>query len=254
MPAKPGAVGEYLATVTGPNRSALETLVKRIRAAAPDAVEGVSYGMPAFLVDGKGVAAFLAAAGHLSYFPMSGRVVAALADELKGFSTSKGTIRFTPEKPLPAKLVKKLVHARLAELRGAKPKGKSSITDPAVEQFLKELDHPLTADYVAVRKLILGIDPSIGEGIKWNAPSFRTADYFATLFLRKRDAVQFIFHTGAKAKGLNLKDKKIPDPDGLVEWLAKDRCMVTLGAGKELKANRKEFEAFVRAWISHLPG
>src|SRR5262245_23533345 len=116
MPAKPGAVAAYLAGVSGADRAALEALFGHVRAAAPDAVEGVSYGMPAFLVSGKAVAGFIAAADHLSYFPMSGKVVAALAKDLKRFDTSKGTIRFSPEKPLSATLVKKLVRARLAEI------------------------------------------------------------------------------------------------------------------------------------------
>jgi uncharacterized protein YdhG (YjbR/CyaY superfamily) len=138
MPAKPGAVAEYLAGISGEKRAALEDLCAAIRAAAPDALEGVSYGMPAFLVNGKAIAGFIAAANHLSYFPMSGRVVAALAKDLKRFDTSKGTIRFTPEKPLSAALVKKLVRARLAELqasqsrkRSTKSKAPTSFVTPA---------------------------------------------------------------------------------------------------------------------------
>jgi uncharacterized protein YdhG (YjbR/CyaY superfamily) len=130
MPAKPGAVAEYLAGISGEKRAALEDICAAIRAAAPDAVEGVSYGMPAFLVNGKAFAGFIAAAKHLSYFPMSGRVVAALAKDLKRFDASKGTIRFTPEKPLSAALVKKLVRARLAELPLAQSRKKSAKSNP----------------------------------------------------------------------------------------------------------------------------
>jgi uncharacterized protein YdhG (YjbR/CyaY superfamily) len=133
MPTKPGVVAEFLAGLTGTDRAALVKVCAAVRAAAQDAVEGVSYGMPAFLVNGKAVAGFIAAANHLSYFPMSGRVVAALADELKGFDTSKGTIRFTPEKPLSAALVKQLVRTRMAELRavnGRKKKGAGKTTGP----------------------------------------------------------------------------------------------------------------------------
>jgi uncharacterized protein YdhG (YjbR/CyaY superfamily) len=124
MPAKPGAVAEYLACIAGEKRAALGDLCAAIRAAAPDAVEGVSYGMPAFLVNGKAIAGFIAAANHLSYFPMSGRVVAALAKDLKRFDASKGTIRFTPEKPLSAALVKKLIRARLAEIQASQSRKK----------------------------------------------------------------------------------------------------------------------------------
>jgi uncharacterized protein YdhG (YjbR/CyaY superfamily) len=126
MPAKPGAVAEYLAGIPGEKRAALEDLCAAIRIAAPDAVEGVSYGMPAFLVNGKAIAGFIVAANHLSYFPMSGRVVAAMAKDLKRFDTSKGTIRFRPEKPLSAALVKKLVRARLAEIQASQNRKKSA--------------------------------------------------------------------------------------------------------------------------------
>jgi uncharacterized protein YdhG (YjbR/CyaY superfamily) len=71
--------------------------------------------MPAFIL-GKPIAGFIAAKDHCSYFPMSGGVVAALQDELKGYETSKGTVRFPVGKPPPAALIRKLVKARLAEI------------------------------------------------------------------------------------------------------------------------------------------
>jgi uncharacterized protein YdhG (YjbR/CyaY superfamily) len=262
MAAKPKTVNEYLAGVAGEQRTSLEQLRRAVRAAVPDAEEGFSYGMPALFLNGKAIAGFAAFTNHLSYFPMSGRVVESLADDLRGFQTSKGAIQFQPDKPLSAALVRKLVKARLAEIgetRGKAEKPRrvarspaAAQTDPAVDTFLRDLDHPLKADYVTVRKWILGIDPTIHEGIKWNAPSFRTADYFATLFLRTRDRVQLIFHTGAKGKGVSMKDRPMPDPNGLVQWLAADRCTVTLGRGSELKGNRKPFEAFAKSWIRHL--
>src|SRR5262245_13519742 len=97
---------QYLADLPADRRAALAAVCRTVRAACPDAVEGVSYGMPAFLWKNKAIMGFVSSAEHLSYFPMSGRVVAALGKELGGFDTSKGTIRFTPEKPLPAALVK----------------------------------------------------------------------------------------------------------------------------------------------------
>ena len=71
--------------------------------------------MPAFRLDGKLIAGLGASAHHCSYFPMSGGTVAALAADLAGYQTSKGAIRFAPDKPLPAALVRKLIKARLAE-------------------------------------------------------------------------------------------------------------------------------------------
>lgn len=95
------------------------------------------------------------------------------------------------------------------------------------------------------------MSPDIGEGIKWKSPSFRTSEYFATINLRSLDRVQLVFHLGAKVRD-NTKELKIADPAGLIKWLAMDRCLVTLGAGKDLRANRAAFEKIVGAWIKYV--
>jgi hypothetical protein len=141
-----------------------------------------------------------------------------------------------------------------ARKRGATPEPGSSQTDPAVSEFLRELEHPLKPEIEAVRRIILGVSPEIREGIKWNAPSFRTTEYFATFFLRDKDRVQLIFHLGAKVKDNSTAGMQIADPAGLIEWLAKERCFVTLGRGKDIQANRAALEAIVRSWISQQGG
>jgi hypothetical protein len=124
--------------------------------------------------------------------------------------------------------------------------------DAAVAAFLRDLDHPLKPEVELVRRIILGVSPEIREGIKWNAPSFRMADYFATVCVRPRDkVVQLILHKGAKVKD-NSTVMKLRDPDGLVRWLAKDRCLVTLGAGKEVQARRAALESIIRECIGQL--
>jgi hypothetical protein len=100
------------------------------------------------------------------------------------------------------------------------------------------------------RKVILSASPAVSDGVKWNSLSFRKSDWFATVNLRSKDVIQLVFHTGAKAK--DNPELKIPDPSGLILWLAKDRCLVTLGAGKTLKSNAKAFEAIVKAWLRYL--
>ena len=110
------AVDDHLAKVAPDQRAALEHLRATIRAAAPDATEAISYGIPAFKQDGRGLVAYAAFKAHCSLFPMSSAVIAELADELSGFTTSKGTIRFTTDAPLPDALVTRIVQARLAEL------------------------------------------------------------------------------------------------------------------------------------------
>lgn len=109
------AVEQYLAAVPEPARTTLEKVRATIRAAAPkSATEGISYGIPMFKYEGVliGYAAF---EDHCSLFLATGSMVAQFAEELKGYSTSKGTIRFPSNKPMPATLIKKLVKARVEQ-------------------------------------------------------------------------------------------------------------------------------------------
>jgi len=108
-------IDEYLAALSDDKRQALESLRNTIRAAAPRAEECISYQLPAFRLDGKALVAFGATANHCAFYTMSGVTVEAHKEDLKDYSTSKGTVRFHPTKPLPATLVRKLVKARMAE-------------------------------------------------------------------------------------------------------------------------------------------
>ena len=111
---------DCLASIGEDNRAALEKLRKHIKAIVPKAEECVSYGLAAFRLDGKPIAGLGATATHCAYYPMSGSIVATLKDDLKNYETSKGTIRFLAEKPLPVALVRKLLKARIAEIAGSK--------------------------------------------------------------------------------------------------------------------------------------
>jgi uncharacterized protein YdhG (YjbR/CyaY superfamily) len=119
MATKPTTVDEYLSGVGEDKRVVLEQLRKVITAAAPKAEECISYQLPAFRLDGKLLVAFGAAAHHCAFYPMSGSCVEAHKGDLKDYKTSKGTIRFQAEQPLPAALVRKLVKARIAENRAS---------------------------------------------------------------------------------------------------------------------------------------
>lgn len=112
--AAPVDIDAYLSAVPEPARSALEALRAVIRAAAPGASEGISYQIPTFR-QGHPLVSFAAFKNHCSLFGMSAALFDALGDELSGYRTSKGTIRFTPEKPLPEALVRRIVEARLVE-------------------------------------------------------------------------------------------------------------------------------------------
>ncbi len=107
-------VDAYLAAVPADKRAALQELRDTIRAAAPAAEEVISYGMPAFRQNGI-LVYYAAFADHCSFFPASVVTARKFARELKPFAAGKGTFRFTPEKPLPAGLVKRLVKARVSE-------------------------------------------------------------------------------------------------------------------------------------------
>ena len=124
MAARPKTIDEYLAALSEDKRAALEKLRKTIRAAAPQAEECISYGLAAFRLDGKPLVAFGATANHCAFYLMSSSTVEAHKDELKDYDTSKGTIRFQADKPLPVALVRKLVKARIAENMGRLSKSK----------------------------------------------------------------------------------------------------------------------------------
>jgi len=115
---KARTIDEYLATLSEDKRAALQKLRDTIKAAAPKAKECISYQLPTFRLDGKMLVAFGATANHCAFYPMSSSTVAAHQDDLKGYDTSKGTIRFQPDHPLPAALVRTLVKARIAENAG----------------------------------------------------------------------------------------------------------------------------------------
>jgi uncharacterized protein YdhG (YjbR/CyaY superfamily) len=104
---------DYLAALTKDKRGALQKLRKAIQMAAPKAEECISYQLPAFRLNGKFLVAYGAATNHCAFYP--GSTVKALKDELKGYDTSKGTIRFSADKPLPSALVRKLVRLRIEE-------------------------------------------------------------------------------------------------------------------------------------------
>jgi len=114
MAVKPKTIDEYLAALNDDQRAALEKLRKTIRAAAPEAEECISYQLAAFRQNGM-LVAMGATANHCAFYLMSSSTVEAHKDELKGYDTSKGTIRFQSDKPLPAALVRKLVKARISE-------------------------------------------------------------------------------------------------------------------------------------------
>ena len=122
-----------------------------------------------------------------------------------------------------------------------------------VDEFMSQLEHPLKPEIEALRAVILGADPRIREEVKWNAPSFLIDDHFATLKLHPVDAVQVIFHTGAKKKARPLQ-MVVDDPAGLLKRLAPDRCLATFHDMQDVQARGSELARIVEQWIDQLGG
>ena len=123
MKVRAKTIDGYLAQLSADKRAALNKLRRMIRAVVPKATECISYGIPAFRLDGKFLVGFGAGANHCSFYP-GAHPLEAHKSEIKNYDTSKGTLRFPAEKPLPAALVRKLVKSRIAEhARQRKAKG-----------------------------------------------------------------------------------------------------------------------------------
>ena len=130
--APPATIDEYLSRVSDDKRAALEQLRKTILGVIPLAEECISYQMPAFRYDGRVLVYFAAAANHCAFYP--GGMVNEFKDDLEGYETSKGTIRFQPERPIPASLVRRIVKARVAQNAAKASKAKQSKAKRATAQ------------------------------------------------------------------------------------------------------------------------
>jgi uncharacterized protein YdhG (YjbR/CyaY superfamily)/uncharacterized protein YndB with AHSA1/START domain len=141
---EPQPIDAYLASLDDPAaKKTLGALRMQLRKLLPGATETISYRMPTFKVDGNAVAGFAFFKTHCGYYPFSGGVVPALKSELDGYSTSKSGVTFPPDKPLPAKLVKTLVQARLAEIatqakKPAAARKKTLVTERVTSDAVKE--------------------------------------------------------------------------------------------------------------------
>lgn len=123
-------------------------------------------------------------------------------------------------------------------------------TTEAVDRFMAKLEHPHKDAVAVIRRIMCGADAAIAEGVKWNAPSFRTSEYFATTHLRAGDGIGIVLHVGAKAR--ETPAFQIEDPKGLLKWIAKDRALMNFAGIEDVKAHEAAIQAIVRAWITAL--
>lgn len=136
----------------------------------------------------------------------------------------------------------------------AKPPAHTTRADStrAVDEFMAKLEHPFKPEIEAMRKVILAAHACIAEGIKWNAPSFRTTEYFATTNLRAKAGIGVILHRGAKVREVPAGGVLIDDPARLLKWLGKDRAVIEFGTARELEERKSALQAVLRQWINHL--
>lgn len=125
-------------------------------------------------------------------------------------------------------------------------------TTRAVDDLMRALEHPLKKEIEAIRASVLAADPAIEEGVKWNAPSFRTTEYFATVNLREKKGIGIILHLGAKARDLPPGGLAVEDPERLLKWLARDRAMAVFEGMEDFRARQAAFERIVRQWIAQV--
>jgi hypothetical protein len=122
----------------------------------------------------------------------------------------------------------------------------------AVTSFMQTLDHPYKDVIELIRKTILSVDPSIREGIKWNSPSFRTDEYFATANLRSKESIGIILHLGAKVRETVNTGIIINDPESLLKWQAKDRAIVSFSSTKDFNAKKNAFKVIIHQWLTFI--
>lgn len=117
-----------------------------------------------------------------------------------------------------------------------------------VDNYLSALDHPCKPAVQAIRQVILGLDARIREEIKWNAPSFFIVEHFATFRLHPQPICQLVLHAGAKAKKATVR-LDVPDPKGLLKWLAPDRCIVTFTSNADANRKTVALAPILERWI-----
>lgn len=133
----------------------------------------------------------------------------------------------------------------------------ASASDPAAEvaQWFAALVHPHADGLALLRRTILAADPAITEGIKWNVPSFRTVEWFATFHVRTKTGFALILHLGAKKReDLPAGGLASADPGGMLKWLGPDRAMLEFADRAALEAKAPALQALVRCWIGFVAG
>jgi hypothetical protein len=121
----------------------------------------------------------------------------------------------------------------------------------SVDAFMQVLDHPHKAGIEHLRLLVKSLDARVTEEVKWNAPSFRLEDHFATFKLYPTKAIELVLHRGAKKKALEAP-LQMPEASGLLKWAAPDRCVLHLASSQQLLARESEIRHLLQCWVAQL--
>jgi hypothetical protein len=121
-----------------------------------------------------------------------------------------------------------------------------------VDALLATLDHPQLDAIEALRRIILSVDPRIGESVKWNAPSFHTTEHFATFHLRAKTGFQLVLHLGAKGRPDATVRTSVADPHTLLQWKSVDRATITLRDVADLEVKREALTQILRHWVEEV--
>jgi uncharacterized protein YdhG (YjbR/CyaY superfamily) len=223
--ARPRTIDAYLATVPAAHRPALRRIRAAVRKAYPEAEESFYYHLPAFRLDGKAFVAFRSSRAHCSIHPLSGTILPQLKEKLAGFSWSRGTLRFTPGKPIPALLLKAILRARAEEIGLSRKKG-AARTSPARKGKAKsgagakgmkaypDFDAYLADQIPANRPIIAALRtfvkrkaPTLQEAVKWGNGCW----------VRGKWPMAYVFSAPAYVQFGFIRGSALKDPKGLLE-------------------------------------
>ncbi len=121
----------------------------------------------------------------------------------------------------------------------------------SVDDFMRVLSHPHKDGIEHLRALVKGLDARVTEEVKWNAPSFKLEEHFATFKLYPPKAIELVLHRGAKKKALEAP-LPMPEAPGLLKWAAPDRCVLQLASSQQLLARESEIRHLLQCWVAQL--
>lgn len=253
IPKNVSSVDSYIAAFPAEQKKLLKQIRSIIKTTAPAAEEVISYQMPAYKYLGM-LVYFAAHTKHIGFYPVSS-AIAAFAKELVNYKTSKGTLQFPYNKPLPLGLIKKMVKFRLkenAERFAAKNKKpvkpsvkKVAVAKPTDEEkvtaYIKKLTHPLKAETQVLRAIIKS-NKKLAERIKWNAPSYYYKEDLLTFNFNKKDKLLLVFHHPAI---VTIKS-------AMLEGDYKDWRLVYFENMKAVRDKKSELEKIIKKLVKQI--